>query len=206
MGEDLHIQKFARWIPSGVGPAEGWHIRDKFEVDGVLCLVYDVDGDDWLPRSVTDVELPEYKPPKHWIDWDSQPLGDVTDAELAEELGVAVQSVFRARKKRGIPATRERRNRLDIDWDAQPLGKESDVVIANRLGVDPTTVSKARKKKGITSIYVDWDSQPLGEVTDADLARELGVDPSSVGKARRARGIKAARPYKKIDWTQEPLG
>jgi hypothetical protein len=206
MGEDVKIHKSGRWIPSGVGPAEGWHIRNKFEVDGVLCIAYDIEGDDWLPRPVRDVSLPVYKPPKRRINWEEQPLGEVTDAELAKELGVSVKSVFCARKKRGIPATRERRNPLDVDWDAQPLGKESDVVIANRLRVDPTTVTKARKKRGIKSIYVDWDSQPLGEVTDAELARQLGVDPSTVGKARRSRGIKGKLPYKKIDWTREPLG
>jgi hypothetical protein len=206
MGENVRFDKVARWIPSGVGPSEGWHIRDQFEVDGVRCIVYDIEGDDWLPRPAIDVELPVYKYPKRWIDWDDEPLGDITDAEIAKELGVTVQSVLRARKKRGIPPTRERRNPLDVDWDAQPLGKESDVVIANRLGVDPTTVGKARRDRGITSIYVDWDNQPLGDVTDAEIARRLGVDPSTVGKARRSRGIKAKRPYRKTDWNKEPLG
>jgi hypothetical protein len=37
------------------------------------------------------------------IDWDEQPLGEMTDVALAERLGVHPKSVFTARVSRGIP-------------------------------------------------------------------------------------------------------
>ena len=36
------------------------------------------------------------------INWDSQPLGKVTDLMLAQKLGVTPQAVYSARKSRGI--------------------------------------------------------------------------------------------------------
>lgn len=38
------------------------------------------------------------------IDWDAQPLGKISDAELSKKLGVSRHTVYQSRKGRGIPA------------------------------------------------------------------------------------------------------
>lgn len=85
------------------------------------------------------------------IDWDAQPLGDVTDREIAERLGVTATAVTYARIKRGIPAYAQRTSPLGIEWDAEPLGQEPDGTIAERLGVHVATVRYARTTRGIVS-------------------------------------------------------
>ena len=68
------------------------------------------------------------KPDK--IDWDAQPLGNVRDVSIAQELGVSASMVSRARRDRGI-------RKFGIDWDAEPLGKVNDVVLAREQLVNP---------------------------------------------------------------------
>lgn len=43
------------------------------------------------------------------IDWDSQPLGKMSDTELAEKIGCSAASVYMARMKRDIPSFRKGR-------------------------------------------------------------------------------------------------
>lgn len=84
------------------------------------------------------------------IDWDAQPLGVEPDPVIAERLGVSRQSVYMARRARGIPAVNgPSAPRAGIDWDAQPLGVEPDPVIAERLGVHESSVGEARRRRGI---------------------------------------------------------
>lgn len=54
------------------------------------------------------LQIPPYKPPSE-IDWDAQPLGEKSDQELADELGVGRAQVLRARAARGIPPFQVRR-------------------------------------------------------------------------------------------------
>ncbi len=89
------------------------------------------------------------EPSANEIDWDSQPLGQVSDAKLAEELGVSIAVVVYNRRNRNIAAAFDRRQRFDIDWDAQPLGQVSDAELARSLGVSQTTVRNQRMKRKI---------------------------------------------------------
>ena len=127
------------------------------------------------------------------IDWDAQPLGKLSDPELAKKLGVTPSAVCRARQRRGISA-----KFVSIDWDAQPLGKLSDPELAKKLGVTPPAVRKARLRRGIPSFIFrraaarsdsDWAEQPLGKITDSELARRLGITRGTVRRAREKRGI-----------------
>lgn len=207
-----NLKVMGKWIPSGVGKKNGWFLTRKIDLGGgKIGLVYEIDDEleRWRPRTIKEVSLPgviEHKKANKNIDWDSQPLGQVTDKEVADKLGVSESAVCQARKRRGIPGTRECRKKINIDWDSQPLGKEFDSVIARELNVDPTTVGAARNKRGIPKRHIDWDSQPLGEESDSVLAKKLGVDNSTVAKCRRRRGIKAKHSRVEVDWEKEPLG
>ena len=77
------------------------------------------------------------------IVWDAQPLGRVSDKELAKRLGVSANAVCGARQRRGIPG-KGRQNA--IDWTKQPdLGKVPDSVLAVRLGIPRIIVASARQ-------------------------------------------------------------
>jgi Mn-dependent DtxR family transcriptional regulator len=81
-----------------------------------------------------------------YVDWDNQPLGDVTDAEIARRLGVDPSTVGKARRSRGIKAKRPYRK---TDWNKEPLGKISDSDIARALSVSQPSVTRARNLRGI---------------------------------------------------------
>jgi GNAT superfamily N-acetyltransferase/DNA-binding CsgD family transcriptional regulator len=126
------------------------------------------------------------------IDWDTQPIGQMIDSDLARKLGVSTTAVQYQRSSRGIAAFAPR-ERDDIDWARVGLGTKPDQVLAKELGVVPTTVRHQRVKRGI-ALYrdpaaIDWDAQPLGEMPDAALARKLGVTRSAVEQQRLRRGI-----------------
>lgn len=53
------------------------------------------------------------------MDWDAQPLGRTTDADLAHKLGMSPKTVCSQRLARGIPVFRPP---SEIDWDTEPLG------------------------------------------------------------------------------------
>jgi DNA-binding MarR family transcriptional regulator len=80
------------------------------------------------------------------IDWDKQPLGEVTDSALARTLGVAQPTVTRARAARGIVAFADKGK---IDWNDQPFGKLQDKDLARILGVRATTVTRQRNDRGV---------------------------------------------------------
>lgn len=146
------------------------------------------------------------------IDWGVQPLGEVTDNELADHLGVKREVVRYHRSTRGIPPIHVGQGtRRDVDWDAQPLGDVPDSEIASRLGVAPTTVKRARNRMGISARWlqhIDWDAQPLGEIPDLQLARRLGVRQSGVQHQRVKRGISrygvsvASDEWRSQDWSR----
>jgi hypothetical protein len=91
------------------------------------------------------------------INWDEQPLGEISDNELSKRLGVSNVAVGKARRRRKIPPFnskgrhRSQGQRAGINWDEQPLGQKPDADIAQRLGVDPSSVRAARRKKGIAA-------------------------------------------------------
>lgn len=141
------------------------------------------------------------------IDWDSQPLGVLSDREIERRLNnqgfpISHYTVKYQRRKRGISSAPEL-TKYDplpgVDWDSVPLGQKSDQQIADEIGCTKTTVRKHRINRGIEAFdksrslgqvcRVDWESQPLGEMTDDALACKLGVGTSTVQYARSIRGI-----------------
>lgn len=99
------------------------------------------------------------------IDWTVQPLGKMTDAALAKQLGVTTAVVTHTRRKLGIPGLRvvndaERLagpGKNKIDWSVQPLGQMSDRDLARLLGTHRARVRLARVYRGIP-LFVEKDT------------------------------------------------
>jgi len=157
------------------------------------------------------------------IDWSKQPIGKISDADLAEKIGVSQRTVSRYRNRLGITSFRQssktkseaesRAEARAIDWDAQPLGEVPDRQLARKLGVGYAVVRGRRTERKIPICKtvrhmkrkgIDWDSQPLGKKGDQEIADGLGCSSVSVCTARKRRGIPAFKSY--TDWDQEPLG
>lgn len=139
------------------------------------------------------------------VDWDIQPLGRVSDAELSRVLRVSQEAVLAARRVRHVPCPIPSSKRTD--WDIQPLGKMSDRDLAKSLGVTEWTVGAQRKRRGIPVFdQINWDLEPLGQVSDYELARRHGVRVNGVREARIRRGIPALNskhtPTKKVDMSE----
>lgn len=84
--------------------------------------------------------------PRLDIDWDSMPLGETSDSELARKLGCSTCVVRRQRTKRGIKAFA---SGYQIDWALVPFFRYSDAQIAELYGVPLGTVLHHRLKLGI---------------------------------------------------------
>lgn len=85
------------------------------------------------------------------IDWDSQPLGQMSDYALAQRLRVDDGVVNRERRKRGLPPWVKSSGAgvsRGVDWDSQPFESIHYVELAKRLGVAPQSVIAAAKKRG----------------------------------------------------------
>lgn len=139
------------------------------------------------------------------IDWDKQPLGEVSDVDLARRLGVHPVSVGTARSNRLIPcfaqpeqecartrcANRLSTTRRGVLRDYCSLCRNGSNVARHREGV-PTGAALQWRLEWLTRsrrVTTNWDKQPLGDLPDADLARKLGVRTSSVWSARESRHI-----------------
>lgn len=141
------------------------------------------------------------------IEWNKQPLGEMSDGQIARLLGVSRNAVISARVRRGIAACKQyRRNRpRQIDWSAQPLGSVPDHEIAKAVGCSNSSVSLARKRLGIEpytdkvhALGIDWDQQPLGVCSDAEIACRLECNTTSVRAARLKRGIAPVRRRERV--------
>lgn len=123
------------------------------------------------------------------IDWDHQPLGEISDYELAQKLGCSAVAVCAARKARGIAPLQRHRARCDPAPFLSQLGTVPDRAIAADHGITEAQVSYARRRRGVAPHRNNWDEQPLGTVPDVVLAERLGVDNKVVAEARWRRGI-----------------
>ena len=114
--------------------AAGWKVQVIWPVDlgkYDLGLLPEVSGDS-IPGG---------------INWSKEPLGLLSDTDLAAQLGVTQSTVTRRRNLLGIPAFKPAKR----DWSRLPLGLEPDPALAQRLGVSKETVRRARIERGITS-------------------------------------------------------
>lgn len=92
------------------------------------------------------------------IDWDSMPLGEVPDVEIAKKYGVSNRGVGIARARRGIPPFGR------VNWEDQPLGEVPDRELASKLGVPVKRVSGARYSKGKAFLGSEGRTCPCGTV------------------------------------------
>lgn len=85
---------------------------------------------------------------KKSINWDSQPLGVVSDHEIARQLDAPLSTVRYARVVRNIHAYTKSLNK-GTNWDSKPLGEMSDSELSRQLGVSKETVRRARVRRSI---------------------------------------------------------
>lgn len=162
----------------------------------------------------------------HEIRWDRQPLGKISDRQIAKKLGVEPGIVRHQRMRLGIPIAESSRFALTkgIDWDNEGrLGKMCDTHLGKELGVTGAAVRKARQRRDIplfggyrrprkstpvkkkrrhrSPIGVNWDKEPLGKMPDTSIAILLDCASQSVFKARQDRGIPAYRKKRGVTWT-----
>jgi len=152
-----------------------------------------------------------YEPPQvgTWkalvVVWTDQPLGRISDGQLARDLGVDPSTVAKARQRLGIAVHQPH---PPIDWTRVFQCRKPDAALARELGVSRETVRKNRVRLGIPKINVglgvDWDQQPLGEMPDAQVAQLLGVSEEAVKQARIRRGIPGFTQWP--DWDRDLLG
>lgn len=83
-----------------------------------------------------------------YINWDDQPLGDISDSQLARETNRTPGNVRTARARRDIKPLIPSQSK-NIDWDNQPLGEVYDSEIAAKLGCSSNAVSSARARRNI---------------------------------------------------------
>ena len=144
------------------------------------------------------------------INWDIQPLGQMSDDKLAQRLSVHVRRVKSARERRKIPAVGERKP-TEPRWIGGPRLKKSKPSKSVRKRAPPK-LGRPPKSQSI-----DWDAVDLGKRSDNTIAQELGVSRNAVLKQRNNRGIppytgprkvKGGRPKKQypIDWDSVDLG
>lgn len=180
--------------------SDSWSLIKREKVKNHTFEYFEV-NDDWHPKSM-DISW-RVVIRKNEIDWENQPLGEMKDRDLAEQLGVSESQILNKRKKYGIPSFNEPRVTKKIDWSKEPLGEVPDTEIAKKHGIDKRSVGRARKRLGIKPYAknwsVNWNEQPLGQESDVILAKKLGVTASAVGSARIRRGIAAHRKYRRAE-------
>ena len=101
------------------------------------------------------------------IKWSRFTLGKVPDSVVAKQAGAHIRSVYRVRKRLGIPPWRP--HQLDIDWGKVDLGKRIDRAVAEDLGVSTSAVHRHRTRLGI----------PATENRAPSLAKELILEAVS---------------------------
>lgn len=142
------------------------------------------------------------------VNWDKQPLGMKSDAEIARKLGITRSRVKKAREERDIkPAKRSRRYiQKGIDWDKEPLGDVPDKNLAIKHGVATVTVIMARKRRGIPSFSEKHPDKPMPPPPTQKGSKAKGAAKAKKPKRRGARVPNGVDKASKIDWDKEPLG
>ncbi len=136
----------------------------------------------------------DVEPVRQRTQWAKQPLGQISDRQLAAKLGIRRLTVLAARQRLGIAPFNPAKTRKGIDWDGQPLGQKSDTALAKELGVACSVVFNARKRRGIPPLTprtasVDWAAMPLGQYPDEIVARIAKVSQPTVTRHRNRLGI-----------------
>jgi hypothetical protein len=145
------------------------------------------------------------------ITWDTITDTDweqMTDEEIANQLGCHSTTVNRYRRKHNLPATPSKNwNPVQINFDLvlDDFGKLTDRQIAEKLGCGVSSVHQYRKKHDIPivratastrkkRVLYDWDSviDDFGKLNDRQIAEKLGCHPSAVRRKRKYYEFPAA--------------
>ncbi len=142
-------------------------------------------------------------------------LGQVSDSELAARFGVALTTVVKERRRRGIPAFRP--PRPPVEWTPEMLellGEASDRDVAAELGLAVHSVAYRRRALGIPAYGATQLPPPdafwtptrralLGTDVDGAVARRLGITRGRVCGKRNRLGIPPFQPrHPKVVWTR----
>ena len=98
-----------------------------------------------LKRKISGFQTVDWSP--KWI----RQLGRMTDASLADRMGITDTSVFVKRRSLGIPSFFPGRE-AQAKWKAtqlRRLGKVPDAILAAEIGVSPSVVQAKRQSLGI---------------------------------------------------------
>ena len=139
------------------------------------------------------------------IDWDAQPLGEVSVSEIARRVGCSRHAVKYAMDARGIAAPSSAGKSAGVDWDSEALGSETATETARRLGVHPSAVKRAMARRGIGSAqpHRPWTDDDIallirmwGEYGNRLIARRTGRTVKAVEARARLLGLNAAKAGK----------
>ncbi len=159
--------------------------------------------------------------PSHypWTEDLARFLGQMPDSEVAQHLGVRFELVRRERLRRGIPAFRPRRTR--IEWTEEmlrELGTATDKDVAALLDLHPKSVYLKRRLLGIPPFceprprrhaasgftWTDKRVALLGTAPDGAIARRLGISQTVVAIKRQELRIPSHVPWAApVSWTPE---
>jgi hypothetical protein len=140
------------------------------------------------------------------INWDEQPLGEMSDRDLAKKIGVHPSLVSRIRKKRNIQVYAR------INWDKQPLGLITDSELGEKLGVTRQQVCWARRRRNIEYfnnkiVLSKIQKNEIEGKTAKYIAKKYNINVHTAREYARRNGIKLKLERRKnIDWDKEPLG
>jgi hypothetical protein len=157
---------------------------------------------------------------KPWTPEDIALLGQVTDAELARKMGIAVDCVSSKRRDLGI----ERKARIWTKDNIALLGVFNDSEVARKIGLGVTTaaVKNKRQKLKIEACRIRtsppslpranatlWTPEALGllgKISDYALAKKSGIERSAITVMRNKNGI---APFsikgRTWNWTDDQL-
>lgn len=141
-------------------------------------------------------------------------LGTAPDAEVADAVGVNDSAIHSMRKRRGIPAFGQSREKLAHAWTRKQLswlGKLPDSEIARRVGLNAATVSVKRRTMGIETQrkpsrrhWSEKELKLLGTDSDVSIGKKLGLGRRTVRLKRASLGIPNATTAKYESlWTEE---
>ena len=158
------------------------------------------------------------------IDWSKQPLGEISDADLAKRLGIGWRTVYRRRTELGIESN-QAKTCLKVRAPVELLGTMTDKEFAKRYKTQEGRIASWRKQLGIPCFgnkgkankklgekpkraprRYDVPEELLGKVSDREIAQTLGCHFTTVQGWRRQRGIAPAAALGEYDIPEELLG
>jgi hypothetical protein len=117
-------------------------------------------------------------------------LGEISDYDLSQKLGVALQTVEKERRKRKLkrPDIANANRRRQIDWDvvAPYLGNVTDDALAGKTKASRMLIATERERRGIPTFNRRIKPMSLDGLTDAAWyvdERSLWDQTSEVAKA-----------------------